>query len=292
MKEGRKFDQHGHYIGGAKDSPLDIRDYRYELRAAMPTFPEQFLIKPKSILNQGSVGSCVAHSLASLLENVLNKQFSTGWVYGYRPPIKGKDSDRDMQEGMYLREACNTLLKMGNVIYTTFPENIEVKPAVYLVDDRFDNLKNEAIKQKIKSYVNLGNGNNDTSRLQAKSWLYNNKMPILFSCNVYSGWYHNPFIKDTKVIIRAGENLGGHAMIILGWNKYGWIIQNSWGKNWNLGDNGIATLSYDYPLKELWGVEVERTDIPENERPIIIKPTKLKIFIQKIISFFQKLFKK
>jgi hypothetical protein len=36
----------------------------------------------------------------------------------------------------------------------------------------------------------------------------------------------------------------GHAITIVGYNQYGFIIKNSWGKSW--GDNGYATVSYDY----------------------------------------------
>jgi Papain family cysteine protease len=36
----------------------------------------------------------------------------------------------------------------------------------------------------------------------------------------------------------------GHAITIVGYNRDGFIIKNSWGKSW--GDNGYATVSYDY----------------------------------------------
>jgi hypothetical protein len=36
----------------------------------------------------------------------------------------------------------------------------------------------------------------------------------------------------------------GHAITIVGYNQYGFIIKNSWGISW--GDNGYATVSYDY----------------------------------------------
>jgi hypothetical protein len=36
----------------------------------------------------------------------------------------------------------------------------------------------------------------------------------------------------------------GHAITIVGYNRDGFIIKNSWGKSW--GDKGYATVSYDY----------------------------------------------
>ena len=41
-------------------------------------------------------------------------------------------------------------------------------------------------------------------------------------------------------------------MVIYGWNKQGWKIQNSWGTSW--GNQGRAILPYDTKLSEAYGV--------------------------------------
>lgn len=47
--------------------------------------PINFKIEPKTIKDQGSISSCVAHSLSSFLESKNDVIYSTGWIYGYRP---------------------------------------------------------------------------------------------------------------------------------------------------------------------------------------------------------------
>ena len=48
------------------------------------------------------------------------------------------------------------------------------------------------------------------------------------------------------------EKRGGHCMIIRGWTKDGWLVQNSWGRLWGTG--GLCVLPYDMKLREVWGV--------------------------------------
>ena len=50
-----------------------------------------------------------------------------------------------------------------------------------------------------------------------------------------------PYMTDTT---KNYGYYGGHAVTIVGYNDKGFIIKNSWGKNW--GMNGYATISYDY----------------------------------------------
>ena len=50
----------------------------------------------------------------------------------------------------------------------------------------------------------------------------------------------------------GAEYEGGHAISIVGWNKEGFIIRNSWGQSF--GDNGYTTLPYSQFNKfiEIW----------------------------------------
>ena len=52
----------------------------------------------------------------------------------------------------------------------------------------------------------------------------------------------------------GSENQGGHAIAIIGYNKDGFIIRNSWGKSY--GNNGYATIKYqDFDkILECWTI--------------------------------------
>ncbi len=66
---------------------------------------------------------------------------------------------------------------------------------------------------------------------------------------VFGAMVDEGFINANKNFIwksQDGQNLGGHAMIIIGYDdtKNAFKIQNSWGNSW--GDNGYSWLDYGY----------------------------------------------
>ena len=53
---------------GAIFSGYDARDYKLVYTATGKEFPKEFQLETRRIKNQGAVGSCVAHSLSSIIE--------------------------------------------------------------------------------------------------------------------------------------------------------------------------------------------------------------------------------
>ena len=53
---------------GAIPSPIDIRDYRGVACAVKQDFPKEFELEMPEVKNQGSVGSCVAHAISTVVE--------------------------------------------------------------------------------------------------------------------------------------------------------------------------------------------------------------------------------
>ena len=86
---------------GCKLSPVDLRDYKICAGAQLPdSFELDFSdIKVK---NQGSVSSCVAHAMSTILEYHAhsNYQLSTNFIYGIRKALYNQQG-----KGMYLRDA-------------------------------------------------------------------------------------------------------------------------------------------------------------------------------------------
>ena len=64
---------------------------------------------------------------------------------------------------------------------------------------------------------------------------------------INSGWYQateaDPIIKKTST------SLGGHAVLLVGYDQTGAYIQNSWGKGW--GSKGFAILPWNQVLDQL-----------------------------------------
>jgi len=224
-----------HKINGSLPSPIDLRDFRVSNSVTNIELPKEFRLENYEIKDQGMVNSCVAHSLASMLERSGYK-FSTGWIYGYRP------EGYYQGEGMYPREALNTLLKKGAVKKEDFDYNIEMDDAKKLVDKNINKLEAFADDYHITSYARL------YSEKEIKSWIFAHNISVPIAIET------EDLILDKDNIIQIPNEYpnSGHAMLIVGWNELGFIVQNSWGKNW--GDNGYAILPYEYRIREAWGV--------------------------------------
>lgn len=233
---------------GCKKEIDDNRDFKsFVCYAKQTNFPDSYIIDMPEIKDQGIVNSCVAHSLATFLEeNYLedNIKFSTGFIYGYRP------FGYSQEEGMYPREAIKTLLKIGDVPKENFDHNKEMPEIKSLLDENFNNLKDIADVYKIKSYARL------YTTAEIKEYIYND-IPVPISIPVYNDLAYD---KETFIIQRPCGSLDGyHMMIIYGYNESGWLVQNSWGKDW--ANEGRAVLSYSYPIDTAWAIDTDSNKV-------------------------------
>lgn len=211
-------------FGCIKETP-SIRNYDYDVvcGASNEKLPETYILPedrlPK-VGNQGSKGACLAFSIVAILEVMYRVEFgstidlSEGFFYGYnRKP-------NQMQTGMYTSTALDCCRKTGSVPISMF-NVLEEMPEMYdLVKNRTD-LAEWAKKTRIKGYSTITVPFRNIEKV--KRALYDNKIPLLAVSNKYFG--------------------GCHAIIIVGWNEKGFVIQNSWGETW--GDKGRGTVPHD-----------------------------------------------
>lgn len=256
-------------IKGALFSKPDVRDY--VAKTTVSEFPDEFELEMPKVKNQGRVGSCVAHALATIVEyfNIEETgwytEMSTGYIYGNRrlSTHKGK--------GMYTRDAVRTVAKYGDVYQEYYPLNIEVPDAVEHFEARVDAIEDKGYYFKFAEYFKL----NDEKSI--KTCLMENG-PVAFA--MY--WYDDIKIKDGVMhtaCVKTSKT-GGHCMVIYGWNELGWKVQNSWGEYW--GENGNVVIPYDVPLKEVWGIK----DAEADSSLVFKKPFKTRLgeFIAKILN--------
>ena len=235
---------------GALPLQADVRDYKLNLKpTAGFQFPESFELSHPPIKNQGSVGSCVAHAVVETAEYFHRLQvgvyehLSTGFVYGNRRNSLNKKS------GMYVREALRNMCKCGTPYYGFFWENIEVPQAIELFERRYDDILEYALPNRFSTYFRLFSDDDIKLALM-------NYGPVVFAMN----WHDNDYV-DEHGILRVdtkSKKVGGHCMMIYGWNKDGWLIQNSWGTHW--GNQGCAILPYSTKKTEAWGITDEIID--------------------------------
>ena len=266
------------FVCGSLYSIPDLRDYI--ATTSKTEFPEKFQLTMPRVKNQGAVGSCVAHSLATITEYFDKKEtgktqkMSTGYIYGNRLLTVHKGS------GMYTRDAIKTLVKFGNVPYTEFSDNVEVPYAIERFEQEYDRLSSSGINYRFKSYFKLKDENAIKACIMEQG-------PVVLTMT----WFDDIKVVDGVMQTECvkTKKTGGHCMVIYGWNKDGWMVQNSWGTVW--GNKGRFVLPYNIPVKETWGV----IDADETSSLTISSPFKTKFganlarVIHKVISWFYNL---
>ena len=211
---------------GAKQSPEDSRDWLaesiYSTSFSLPiVLDHRNNLQP--IRDQGEQGTCAAQTAACMkewqeLKDVsFNQYMSPQFIYNNR---ENQDS-----EGMYGRDVMRILSKVGSCSETSYPYQKIEDP-----NNILHSIKEEALNYKIKSYAQI------KTLDSLKRALYING-PCYISFPVY-----NHGIRMWKPNY-GDEKQGGHAMTVVGYNKDGFIIRNSWGRFW--GDRGYTLYPYE-----------------------------------------------
>lgn len=262
---------------GCKPSKKDLRNYKIKATAAqIQDLPEEYCLKQYGkIKNQGSVGSCVAHSMSSILEyhDKGKNTLSTNFIYG----IKRQLFD-DTTHGMYLSDACKIASKYGDMLETDCKGNSEVPNCFYAAEDAFkdqDKL-NKAYSFHIKSYFSC----KTPQDIKVAIHKYG---PVAACVKWYNG---SKASTDGTFKFNTKRDYCYHCIMLYGWNKDGFICQNSFGKSW--GDEGRFILPFDYPINEAKGiVDAETT----SDNIVIPKRNKFLDIIYKTINWFLNLFR-
>ena len=256
------------YELGAIFSDIDVRDYQGVCCVSEDNFPEEFELPIVRIKNRGSVGSCVAHALSSVIEYFnfiqynVKDEMSVGYIYGNR------ENSTHKGKGMVIRDTLDAVCKYGDTLYVNFPYNVEIPEAIEKFQNVKDDLHNDAYLNRFSSYYRLNNINDIKAALTSNN-------PVVFAIT----WYNDMKVVDGILTTEYKEASGGHCMVIYGWNSQGWKIQNSWGKKW--GNNGTAILPFDFKIKESWAVTDSITDNLTIKKPFSSKIGKI---IAKILN--------
>lgn len=212
-----------------KPSPLDGRDWKASAIYPKITLPETLDLRPTlfKVRDQGDQGSCVAMAGACMKEwqeikdVQMAEYMSPQFIYNNR--------EDTAEEGMYLRDLMQILQKMGDCLEELWPYGRLDHPS----EEAYDN----ALDYLILNYAQV----NTIDEL--KTALYKNGVCVI-AVPVY-----NYGIRMWRPTYEGQDYLGGHCMAIVGYNKDGFIIRNSWG-DW--GQNGYCTFPYSD-----WGMQWE-----------------------------------
>jgi C1A family cysteine protease len=174
------------------------------------------------IRHQGSQGTCAAQTASCMKEWQERKEI--GFIGYMSPQFIYNNRENQNSEGMYARDVMQILATIGCCSEASYSYGKIQKPEA--IDDIvYQNANN----YKIKSYAKV------TTIIGLKKALAING-PCYIAFPVYNS-------TERMWLPRNGEKReGGHAMTIVGYNKKGFIIRNSWGYSW--GNKGYCTYNY------------------------------------------------
>lgn len=201
----------------------------------------------KEISDQGSLSSCVGNAVADSCEAMQIKRsgldpskvdnLSRLFIYWNArnldtPPSVNSDS------GSNIRFAFDSIRRYG-----VPPEHIYPYLS-YKVNDRPGWIAYKyAIQNKITAFYRIDATGDERIEQIIKALSAGN--PVVFGTSIYESFRH----VTNNTIIKLNTNdkyLGGHALILTGWDntKQAFELRNSWSKSW--GTNGYGYIDVNY----------------------------------------------
>ena len=221
-----------------KPDKLDTRDYKYTVtQKASPNIVDlRAFCSP--IENQGSLGSCTGQAIAGAIE-LLNKRnrkptdVSRLFIYYYERLLLGTVN---YDSGAYIRDGIKATNHYGASLESYWPYDIRK-----FKQEPISEAKTDALNRKVTRYERVNDFNGCINALS-------NGYPVIMGFRVYDSFM-------SKNVARTGNMpypntkrerlLGGHAVLLVGYNKTKkvFIARNSWGTNW--GDKGYFYMPFD-----------------------------------------------
>ncbi len=238
-------------LGWVPDLP-DHRDFLYAAPAsvmrAIPTSVDLRPQCPKTVYDQGRLGSCTANAIAGAMEfdQIKQKQAeatpSRLFIYYNERAIEHTIL---MDSGAQIRDGIKSVVKQGACpeamwTYDDTPPPAEDQPCPTCKFTQKPPAKcyAEALKHQVLSYQRI------THALSVMKGCLASGYPFVFGFTVYENF---PFDSTTGVIpMPAGGVLGGHAVLAVGYDdsKQMFLFRNSWGPAWGAGGYGFMPYAY------------------------------------------------
>jgi C1A family cysteine protease len=241
---------------GWKPDLPDHRDFAYAApHATLAALPPKADLRPqcpKTIYDQGQLGSCTANAIAAAIEFDQIKQkvteFMPSRLFIYYNERVMEGTSPSVDSGAQIRDGIKSVAKLGVCTETTWPYDDQNKnPApctacTYAKKPSAAAFK-EAAKNKVKTYQRL-----NSAQLNTLKGCLASGFPFVFGFTVYDSFESDQVAKTGVVNMPAASEkvVGGHAVLAVGYDDTSsrFIVRNSWGPNW--GMKGYFTIPYLY----------------------------------------------
>lgn len=195
------------------------------------------------IEDQKELGSCTANAIAGIVEfyekNILGKYLNLSRLFTYKVTRKFEGVSKG-DTGATIRGTLGSIRLFGACPESYYKYDIT----------KYDNEPTAfhyalANNYKGVDYANIGL--EDSTALVDKIKMYiGNNVPVVCGIEIFSSFYEDE--NGTIPLPLESENsIGGHAIVLSGYDKDHIYFRNSWGTIW--GDDGYGKLPIDYIKK-------------------------------------------
>ncbi len=255
----------GTFLLNIVPSKEDSRDFIAEsIYPENVTIPKELDLRKflHPVVNQGSQGTCSAQVAACMKEYQEYKdQGLVGEENKMSPQFIYNLREEPDYEGMSPRETMKILKNTGSCREFVYPYGIIEYP-----DSISSDAYSDAENYKIMNYAHIETLEGLKTALTKNGVCY-----ICF-----------PVYNETPKMWKKREgdrDMGGHAMSVVGFNEYGFIIRNSWGKEW--GEDGYTTYPYsDWGAHwEIWTTIDTNSTLPDFNSADYVRPIGVKTML-------------
>ena len=208
-----------------------------------PWMPSRVRIAPAllpAVMDQGPVGSCVGHAVATAMSTRLRAQGLGQWV----PAPLDLYLGARRREGTAARDAGCLVADALTHARAEGVASVNLWGAVGWEGPPSPSFDRERGLTRLVNHEPL-DWHLDTLR-----WELAVGFPIVVGIRVYQGLFGVG--ADGEIPLPEGNPSGGHAMCLVGYDdgRAAFRVRNSWGPGW--GDGGDAWLPYDYATNPFW----------------------------------------
>ena len=225
-------------IFDALPDTVDFRDLMYipTLITVRPTSDlERYRSLGLPVLNQGSEGACTGYGLATVVNYLLAQLGDPPTGDGvsarmlYVMAKRYDEWEGEDYSGSSARGAIKGWHKHGICAEAVWRNSD-------LGADIDGDRASDAFRRPLGAYFRV----NHTDLVSMHAAI--SEVGVLYATTrTHSGWLD--VREGAEEIVYQPGQLGGHAFAIVGYDRHGFWIQNSWGQSWGMG--GLARLSYD-----------------------------------------------
>ena len=278
-KTGRKSGAAPKLVRNVVPDRLDLRDRPYMPTVAAVPPP---VLEPKfdiPLLDQGQTNACTGFGLASVIYHLQRAagrkqedlRVSPFMLYSMARRYDEFPGNPGIDTGSSLRGAMKGWYKYGVCRHDMWTSEPMPKPPADAQDDWWL----DAVRRPLGAYYRVD------MRSVADMHVALAEVGVLYaSVACHDGWDEGYSVKARKGYWpiphrKASPADGGHAFAIVGYNRDGFIIQNSWGGKW--GSAGRALLAYEDWLDNAMDCWVAQLGVVTDQRLEIARSPSLRV---------------